>query len=444
MAVVEQLPGALWIDPDPPAGVGSLWGSGPDPGPPTVAAYASGLSRALGSLTPDVKDSLAVTNPDVAVSIDAMSTIVESVTGSPLGSPLVLDTAKKMATVMVKVVEGTADVATSVGAVAKVVKNLGPIIPVLGEMAVIFAGAATAPAVSPIERQYLNQRWLEICNGYIEPPVGTGGHGRIEPADLFRDSDYRARMLMWLAGAASPIASQRHAYHAWAAKARSAHGFRGIPVHVQRQMVALMNGIYAARRPRKRRLGDPIVGDNGRALMPILMQVAADQGSGAQPAFNRASLQSLANALIAPGQQICVAADYPKTGSTCDDYPPCGGGAGGWGYTARGKRVNSGVRLGDSFYDWLVGWDVAVRDPSFRRKAEEALAARVGSQPKSRLVLSGPSTRNLLSRVAGTLDVRRQAIAAQHDRPWGWGVAGFAAGAGLAVGGWLLYQRARA
>lgn len=384
----------------------------------TLAEYAVGTSTAIASISPDVKAEMATTNPEVAFSVDALSTAIQAVTGVSPGAPVAAQVAEVLGSVIVDLVSGRSVVSTAVMDALGAVEGFAEVVPFIGTIVGMFVDivvAATAPRISPQEQAALNEKYRRYCQDARGGAVRPTGALSLDPADLVSQGDARMRLLELLAGGAARDSSVVERYSRWHSAAKGKYGITGIPLHVQRQMVLLLEGIYSARRDPNSPLGGEIIGDNGRSLMPVLLQMTVDQGSRearglGQNAFNQDSLVSLANAFIAPGVQLCVGGDAR---ATCQDFPPCG----------------DGVAM--SLWDMLKGWDTYVRDPTVRKAAGDF----VMGQPKtSNLVLDAAMTSKLLGSVEKT-----QADGERFFRAEGFGIgqklmsmAG-AAGLGYAV-----------
>lgn len=205
----------------------------------------------------------------------------------------------------------------------------------------------------------MDQIYADYCQHFTEKHYRTTGpEGTATIADWFYHGDVRAKMWRWLAAGASRDPQERAQYASWLNAAAPKYGIRGIDLDVQRQMVALMEGIVASR-PDPDQLG-VLYTDDGASLGAILLQVTYDEGITQPKSYTVASLESLADRFVAPGKQICVQREA-AAGITCEDYPPC--------------RHDTSVNVGRYFWDGLLKeWDRKLNDKYFREDAAAAAA----------------------------------------------------------------------
>lgn len=428
--VVYSFPGAKLVTARPAgsraARVAVGLGAGPSPAA-TLSEYAVGTSTAIAGISSDVKAEMATTNPEVAFSVDALSTAIQAVTGASPGAPVAAQVAEVLGSVIVDLVSGKSVVSTAVMDALGAVEGFAEVVPFIGAIVGMFVDivvASSAPKVSPQEQAALNDRYRQYCQDARGGAVRPTGALSLDPADLVSQGDARMRLLELLAGGAARDSLVVERYNRWHGAAKGRYGITGVPLHVQRQMVLLLEGIYSARRDPNSPLGSEIIGDNGRSLMPILLQVTVDQGSRearglGQNAFNQDSLVSLANAFIAPGVQFCVKDTGGGAGVDCQDFPPCGDG------------------VARSLWDMLKGWDTYVRDPTVRKAAGDF----VMGQPKtSNLVLDAAMTSKLLGSVEKT-----QADGERFFRAEGFGIGqkllSFAGAAGLGYAAFTVMRQ---
>jgi len=396
MPVVYSFPGAKLVTLTPPKRLAVGFGAAPAPGT-SLSEYAVGTSAAIASITDDVKSQMAATNPEVAFAIDALSAVVGSITGADPGAPLGVQVAEALGSALIAVVSGSTPISSVVTEALSSFAGFSEVVPFIGQIAGfvvnIVMDAVNRPAVTPAERDALNAQYKQYCAGSraaAQYPTGPSG---FDPSDLVSQGDARMKLVHALALGASrdhdvsyvlPYESfwaRKADYDKWLGKAKSKYGITGIPLHVQRQIILLLEGIYAARRdPHPDVIEESLIGDNGRSLMPILLQILLDQHRN--NAFNERSLESLANWFIAPGQQFCTQASGSKAGVTCDDYPPCG------------------ESVGRALFSMLVQWNASVlEDPSMRAAAK----AYVDGTPKTGVLeLNAQATNSFLGSLSRT------------------------------------------
>ncbi|MBW2672230.1 MAG: hypothetical protein JRD89_02290 [Deltaproteobacteria bacterium] len=392
MVQAIQLPGATWesIGSSPaasPAGLGSLAQYG-QVLQSSANEFADGMSLAVGSLSPNTKGSFADSNPELAIAVDAMGTIIESAMGAPAGQPVGAQVANVVADVVTQVSQGTTLVGSAIKNAAAAAGGAADAIPVIGGIVALMVGGIgslfTAAAVSPGEQAALQQKYAAYCAEKYHPLTfgyhrGTGPSNQVDPSDLVAQDDARIRLIEWLAGGGSRDPAMRANYNKWHAAAASKYKISGIPVHVQREIVLLLEGIYAARRV-PGCLNCAIVGDNGRFLFGVLLQILLDQSQKSKPGWTEASVTSLANWFVAPKRQYCVIDDTAgAVHKECLDLGPCS---------------KDNVPLGRIFNDFVYGWKVTIEESANWQKARE----EVGSTPKlSKLTLGPGATVKLLS-----------------------------------------------
>ena len=352
----------------------------------TVDEFANGLSLAVGQLSPDSKQSFAESNPRLALGVDAMNIIVESVTGAPAGAPVGTQICSVVADVVTQISSGqglvgstVASAAASAGAAANAIPMVGQLV---AQVVSMIGGAIAAAGISPAEDAALNQRYHETCQSCYRPHMfgylqGTGPGG-IDPADMVAQGDVRIDAIQWLAGAGSRDPTVRAKYQQWLNAAAPKYKITGIPTPVARDIVRLLEGIHAARR-------DPdcvtceVHGDNGRFLFGMLMQILLDQSRKKTPAWTLDSLNSLADWYIAPRQQYCVHSDFPSANVTCKYLGPC--------------SKDDHQAFAKSVVGMVIQWKATVEEEGNWKDAE----AQVAAMPKlSRLNLSPSATGKLM------------------------------------------------
>lgn len=377
----------------------------------TPEEYATGFSKALGSMTEDVRNQIAVTNPTLGIAIDGMGAIIEATSGKEPGWPMVGEVAKIVANVLVdllsadgvlgaivqEVVEAVAQaIGTSVSSVATAIPFVGAFVGMVCQL----IEAGTRPSITAQERTEMDGRYRRYCDGFVTKwnvpglQKGTDPNNAVSLADMFSQNDARAQTWRWLAGGASRDKRVRDSYNSWINRARGAYGITGIPLHIMRQMNEMMDGVFAARRDPSRKAGAEIFTDNGAGVGGILLHVTRDQM--VLGAFNEASCQSLADNFIAPGKRVCVTAEYPKAGQTCDQYPPCG-------------QHHLGVKFGVAFHSFIMGYDVAIMDPHSPLYIDAERAAEEARKAKNKFTLSPAMAAKLTVKVQGTKAIAEEA-----------------------------------
>jgi hypothetical protein len=393
MPIVQQLPGALWIAPSsealqlaPPA-LGQLFD--PFGQAPTVEAwatdqgFANGMSHALGGLSPQVRADFKANNPAVHDSVTSLGAILHAVGGVVEGATMEVATARAVAQVVTKIATGVASMASEMGGqVSAAVANMGAAIPLIGAYVAAIIDvveAATYPEVTASEAETARRRWISYCRGVVNDgdPVGTGSLGKVEPADLFRDvlfsrvdrSGVVARVqrslpanigsiMVLLCGDAA--VGYGVTPELWALDVPRMPGMK-IPRATRQSMWKLIQAMMAAVR-------DPdafpsqIAGDNGRAMMPLLSQILADQFVRGNWTIETARwlvdyriLKLRARSFRIPGEGI-------RAGSVAVDMPACSA---------------AGFDLGGTFFQFVKGWQTCVLegDCSAQRRPPRRSAA---------------------------------------------------------------------
>jgi len=363
--------------------------------------YAQGLNRGIGAITDDVKAQIAANNPELGIAIDGMSSIITAVTGEKAGWPLALEIAKILADVMLDMLRGDGALGvalkgaleTAAKAIGSSVAEIGQVVPFVGMLIeIVFAiiEGATYPKITEKEGEILEEKYEAACRSYTKHLRGTGYKG-VSIADMFTQNDSRARLWRWLAAGASRTEQVRNAYNSWLNAAKGQFNITGIPPHIQRQMQELMDGIFAARRDPDAPLGTMEYTDNGAGLGSILLEITYIQGVAG--AFNKASLQSMADSFVAPGERFCIKREYPATGLACQDFPPCS---------------SIGLKIGEMFFDFIKQYERKYNDPMARLEAEQLVKDR----PKtSTLILTPVLAQKLVSDVGDTITTHDQAVA---------------------------------
>lgn len=332
----------------------------------TRSEFADGMTRAIGSLTSDVKASLAASNLDVALMADGLEAAINATGNQPI-----------LADVVTQLMSGDADIGTVVKGVivsSVSIAAAAASMPVVGTLvAIVFllAEKASIPRMGPAQVAALDKQYLDYCRDFTRRrPVGTDENNQVSPADLFAQRDPRAEAWKWLCGGASRDVKVRADYAKWFSVAKGKYNITGIPISVQKSMVALMEGIFAARRNPEPQLKVVPVGDNGRSLFPILAQITIDQYP---KAWTLGSLKSLVDNFIAPAKTFYAQSGGLDVGIVAKKYPPC-------------SRGFTKVDIGQALYNMLVDFEENMRDSNFRAEAELAVASL--PPPKSTLILS--------------------------------------------------------
>lgn len=295
-------------------------------------------------------------------------------------------------------------IGASVSAVSMAIPFVGAIVSIVCEV----VGAATAPKISPADRETMDERYQNYCRAKTlsDLPggafVGTDPFEAVSLADMFSQNDSRARVWRWLAGGASRDKRVRDAYNSWLGAAKGRYNIKGIPLHVMRQMNELMDGIFAARRDPYRKMGEAIFTDNGAGLGGVLFQITRDRSILGE--WNEASAQSLADNFVAPGRQVCVPASGGRAGSSCDDYPPCG-------------QHRLGAKIGVAFYNFIRGYDAAISDPYSPMYIDaKAAAEKAAAGASNKLTLSPAMAEKLTRQVQATKVIGGEAAALAEEQ----------------------------
>jgi hypothetical protein len=384
----------------------------------TAEEFAAGFSMALGGITPDVRSQIAATNPELGIAIDGMSSIIEAVSNKEPGWPMAIEVARIVADVLVDLLSGKGSIgaiiqeavqaaAQAIGASVSAVAAAIPFVGAFVQLVCRIIEVANRPSVTAQERAGMDERYRRYCRGFVTNwnvpghEKGTDPFNAVSLADMFSQNDARAQLWRLLAGGASRNAGVRNSYNSWLSRAKGKYNITGIPLHVMRQMNEMMDGVFAARRDPNRPPGQAIVTDNGAGVGGILLHVTRDQM--VLGAFNAGSCQSLADNFIAPGRSICVPAEYPKAGSTCDNYPACG-------------QHGLGVKIGVAFYDFMMGYDTAIMDPYSPLYVDAKKAAEAAPKTGGKITLSPALAQKLTIQVQGTKAIAEEAAVLAEEQ----------------------------
>jgi hypothetical protein len=273
---------------------------------PTQNDYVDSLSTALASIGPPVRNYLGEKDWGVPIlqSVDSMSAIYESVSGVGIGSKTPSEQAHVVADAILGVVQNlytvTVAVASAIGQAAEVVGALGDVagsIPLLGAALDVAFGLFSwiSGAFEDIREnqacavQLAYDTWRNKCLRAQHWPVvseATGSGGSVTAADLFRDNAIAGRgapmplslgsmYIMICAPEAQGYGPSRDEYaKSLASLFENEHwAWPEIDVETKRTMWSLIKGIMSSVRNPGFHDPEPLHGDGGKALFPVLQEI---------------------------------------------------------------------------------------------------------------------------------------------------------------------------
>jgi hypothetical protein len=271
---------------------------------PTQANYVDSLSTALSSVGSGVRSYLGEKDWGVPIlqSVDSMTAIYETVSGVGVGSRTPSEQAHVVADAILGVVQNlytvTLAISSAVGAAADVIGAVGDVagaIPVMGaalDAAMgLFSWIAQAKEDTLKEQACAKQtaydKWIEKCQKPKHWPIlseSTGAGNSVTAADLFRDNaiagpgapmptSLGSMYIMICAPEAQGYGPSRDEYAKTLINTQDRWGWDEIDTETKRTMWALIKGIMASVRNPGFHDPEPLHGDGGKALFPVLQEI---------------------------------------------------------------------------------------------------------------------------------------------------------------------------
>lgn len=272
---------------------------------PKEADHAGGIIDAVGSVV-DVADTSfdqgGIVNPPIMAQIGALQATLESTTGMSLGQLVGLarnisaltnatDTVQ-ITTAVNQLVQGSLQIAVSVMKAVGVATSAIQVVPILGQLVGIMMEVVAAAQAAQAQWRWAQdecqrraeQQTLRLCQRRVSEARAVATEGsQPQPSDMFRPVFYAMQrktalpltsisIYVMLCGGETRGQIAGMSRTEWRALVDAMPNKRiGIPQSMQRKMWSLIKGIM--RGSNYPQPGSPVMGDNGRALMPILQDM---------------------------------------------------------------------------------------------------------------------------------------------------------------------------